>query len=301
MATDTKKVTDFTEITAADVTTGDWLVVLDSDAGELKKIHPNNVIDHLASAYGQSLMDDANAAATLTTLGFSSLAQDLMGNANLAALLSSLSLDGDLATLTLPDNVTISSFMQGVLDDASVTAMGATTDLWTDYKEGVFGSEVATTSGNSVTIDSAIPAEVNEIVVTIRSVSTDTDNEDLVLRFITASGTKSTGYQCLVLCLAAGSKNEESFTSGFALSGQDLFDSGDSLDGYITFVRMDDSGHKWFGYGGTNNLTDFFQIAGAINTDPNERVTGILITSIGGAATFDGGSVACHYKYEGGL
>lgn len=63
--------------------------------------------DTTISAFGKTIVDDANAAAVLATL----------------------SLDADIATLALPANTTISAFAKTLLDDTSATAAKATLEV----------------------------------------------------------------------------------------------------------------------------------------------------------------------------
>lgn len=103
-----KKISDLDELAASGLASGDFFVVVDTDVGTTKKLDADNVLDALSvTAFVKTLLDDANAAAILTTLG----------------------IDNDIATLSLPASTTISAFMKTVLDDA--TAVAARTTLGT--------------------------------------------------------------------------------------------------------------------------------------------------------------------------
>ena len=93
------------------------------------------------TAAGRALLDDANAAAQLATLGLdadlatlalpasttiSAFGASLVDDANAAAALATLGLDADLATLALPASTTISAFGKTLVDDADATTALAT-------------------------------------------------------------------------------------------------------------------------------------------------------------------------------
>lgn len=78
------------------------------------------------TAFVETLLDDATAAAFLTTLGFSAFVQTILNDADAAAVLVTLGLDADLATFDLPASTTISAFIKTLLDDASAEAAKTT-------------------------------------------------------------------------------------------------------------------------------------------------------------------------------
>jgi hypothetical protein len=92
------------------------------------------------TSFGRSLVDDANAAAAIATLGLdadiatlalpasttiSTFGASLVDDANAAAAIATLGLDADIATLSLPASTTISAFGATLVDDAdAATARG---------------------------------------------------------------------------------------------------------------------------------------------------------------------------------
>src|SRR5215207_7043553 len=102
-------------------------------AGDVEKI--------ACTAAGRALLDDANAATQLATLGLdadlttlalpasttiSVFGASLVDDANAAAALATLGLDTDLATLALPASTTISAFGKTLVDDADAATALAT-------------------------------------------------------------------------------------------------------------------------------------------------------------------------------
>lgn len=114
-AVETAKIKDLNVTTgklAADAVTGAKLA---DDAVDSEHIADGAVdLVHLGSDFttaGKALLDDANAAAQLTTLGVSAFVQTLLDDANAAAFFTTLG---------------ISAFAQTILDDANAAAVLAT-------------------------------------------------------------------------------------------------------------------------------------------------------------------------------
>ncbi len=99
------------------------------------------------SAFGRTLVDDANAAAAIATLGLdadiatlalpasttiSAAGAALIDDANAAAQIATLGLDADLATFALPASTTISAFGATLVDDADAATAIATLGLDAD-------------------------------------------------------------------------------------------------------------------------------------------------------------------------
>ena len=104
---------------------GDWFAVVDVSENETRRISSTNLLDNHTTEFTRSLLDDATAAAFLTTLGLdtdlvtfsvpanttiSAFGKTIIDDADAAAVLTTLGLDTDLATISVPANTTISAF-----------------------------------------------------------------------------------------------------------------------------------------------------------------------------------------------
>ena len=96
------------------------------------------------TSFGRSLIDDANAAAAIATLGLdadlatfsvpasttvSAFGATLVDDANAAAAIATLGLDADLATFAVPASTTISAFGATLVDDADAATARTTLGL----------------------------------------------------------------------------------------------------------------------------------------------------------------------------
>ena len=116
------------------------------------------------TAFGRSLVDDANAAAAIATLGLdadiatfalpasttiSAFGATLVDDANAAASIATLGLDADIATFSVPASTTISAFGATLVDDADAATARATLGLGT----------ISTQNASAVAITGGVAAE----------------------------------------------------------------------------------------------------------------------------------------------
>lgn len=122
------------------------------------------------TAFGASLVDDANAAAALTTLGLdadlatfavpgsttiSAFGATLVDDANAAAAIATLGLDADIATLALPASTTISAFGATLVDDANAAASIATLGLDADLATFALPASTTISAFGATLVDDA--------------------------------------------------------------------------------------------------------------------------------------------------
>lgn len=135
------KISELPTLASGDLAVNDAFVVVDTDVSTTKQIAAQDIVDAIATDFAQSLLDDANASAMLTTLGLdndlltlslpasttiSAFAKTFLDDATASAVIATLGLDADLATLSLPANTTISAFGASIVDDANAAAVTTT-------------------------------------------------------------------------------------------------------------------------------------------------------------------------------
>jgi len=128
-----KKVSAMTELAAGALAANDYFVVSDISQNTDRKVAAGDIFDAASSAYARTWMDDANAAACMTTLAIAAFAQGWLADATLAAWLATVGLDVDLATLDLPANTTISTYAKtwiGAADNAAIRLATALPRGW---------------------------------------------------------------------------------------------------------------------------------------------------------------------------
>jgi hypothetical protein len=122
------------------------------------------------SAFGATLVDDANAAAAIATLGLdadiatfalpasttiSAFGATIVDDANAAATIATLGLDADLATFALPASTTISAFGATLVDDANAAASIATLGLDADLATFALPASTTISAFGATVVDDA--------------------------------------------------------------------------------------------------------------------------------------------------
>jgi len=118
------------------------------------------------TAAGRALLDDANTAAQIATLGLdadlatfslpasttiSTFGASLIDDAAASNAIATLGLDADIATLSLPASTTITAAAATILDDVSVAAINTTLGLGTTDSPTFGGLSVTNAGADSTT------------------------------------------------------------------------------------------------------------------------------------------------------
>jgi len=170
---------------------------------------------------------------------------------------------------------------------------GVTTNSGAVYNGIASGTAVASTSGTSIDFTS-IPSWVKRITVMFSGVSTN--NTSNVQIQIGTGGTPTTsGYLGTVSYIAGlNTTSSNAFTAGFGVTNTTA--SGDIYHGQMFLTLLDSATNKW-AYSSSvcrSDATVNFLGAGSVS------LAGVLnmlrITTAGGTATFDAGSINILYE-----
>lgn len=278
-----KKVSAMTELTAGNLNASDYFIVKDTTAGTTKKLLAEGIIDDYITDFSETWLDDANAAAVLTTLGVESFAQDWLDDATLAAFLTTVGLDTSLATLSLPANTTISD-------------IGKVLCAYTGYEDAVSHLSLRTgwTYESKVTCSGAQAIELAtwtsdpaEIIVLLNHVDTTNATDGVVIQLEgDTSGYITSGYEGNVMRSYGANMDEQSATSGFALNRPGASSGGTDRTGIAHIHRRTDGGQDWFcEYYGTRDASNTIMSNGFL--DFNEDLVGLRLYNL--TANFNGG------------
>lgn len=183
--------------------------------------------DTTISAFGATLVDDANAAAVLATL----------------------SLDADLATFALPANTTISAFGATLVDDATKIAAKATLGIPVTYVDdyaSIAEAVTAATTGGILQFGPSTKTITAEVTI----------NKALTIQGcgITSQITQSTGGKCHFLVTASNVTIRDLYFYGpqYAASAAEIGVKayGANAGAMISKIKVENCYFKNLGYGG---------------------------------------------------
>jgi hypothetical protein len=174
-----------------------------------------------------------------------------------------------------------------------VNAMTSTTTALTpNHNLTILGTGQNTTSGTAITF-SNIPAGIMKLNVHLMGVSTS-GTSNLILQLGDAGGAENTGYLGSCTTIAGATPSTSSFTAGMGLTN--AVAAASIIHGHITLIRVSSSAHTWTGIGilsfsnaTTTNLSSTFKTLSA-------ELTQVVITTAGGADTFDAGAMNITYE-----
>ena len=290
---------DLNELGSGQLASGDWFVAVDtsdttdSDEGTTKKVDADNIGDALLSAFVKTVIDDANAAAVMTTLGITGFMQGMVDDTNLSDWLTTMGLDADLATLALPANLTISAFIKTILDDADADAARTTAAM---VRTWVYEAQMATTSGTTVVLGTGLPAGILEIDIMFHKVSAAGNFEVPVVQLGDAGGYDVAGYEGVSWYQQGANVLEANVGDGFYGIGTAVFGASDQLIGLMRLRRWDVAEYIWNAYCVSMDTSSGF-VGGyqGVHTMTGE-LTDIRINTPGAVVEFDVGEARMRYK-----
>jgi hypothetical protein len=164
------------------------------------------------TAFTQTLLDDATAAAFMTTLGITAFAQTLLDDTGAAQARSTLGINYE--SLTALTELAEADLLFIYDDDAAAykNITVANARAWLGGPTGV--TPVATTSGRTAAFTS-IPAWATRIDVCLASVSMDGNTDSMVIELGDSGGYETSGYLWGISSESGGSQQNN--TTGFQL------------------------------------------------------------------------------------
>lgn len=153
----------------------------------------------------------------------------------------------------------------------------------------VQGTAVASTSGTSIDF-TGIPSWVKRITVMFSGVSTNGTSQ-LQIQLGDAGGIETTGY--LSGAWTGASNYQTGITSGFVLNGSTV--AAAAYHGNITICNQ--TGNSWCSSHSLGASGGSYHCLGGGSTTLSDTLTQLRITTLGGANTFDAGTI--NILYEG--
>ena len=168
--------------------------------------------------------------------------------------------------------------------------------IGSDVSVGTYSSEVATTSGHTITLTNEVPASARIITVMLDSVSV-AGTEDIVIQLGTGtSGSPSyvtSGYLGTRGYLSAGGGALEASTDGIGIKNAVGAASYVSVVITITYFGQDDIWH-WTGSGTYSDATTVMTLSQG-DIDLSGTLTQMQIKTTGGSA-FDAGKIKVYFR-----
>lgn len=156
----------------------------------------------------------------------------------------------------------------------------------------VLSTVQASTSGTAITF-SSIPSGVRKIHIMFSGVSTS-GTSDLIVQAGDAGGVENSGYLGSVCTITTATPAIDNPTTGFGLTATTIV--GMVLHGAATLTLMNSSANTWAytSLVGHSNAATHSTGAGVKST--SAVLDRVVITTVGGADTFDAGSINISYE-----
>lgn len=232
--------------------------------------------DLVATAFIETLLDDASAAAARTTLGAVATGTDVP--------LSTFTTAGDVVQATGAG--VVARLGIGTARQVLAVNSGATAAAWSD--KITLAAEQASTSGTAITFGS-IPAGVKKITVMLNGVSTNGTSAYLI-RLGDAGGLEATGY---VGTCSTEAGAMTTYDTGFMIASAPQ--AAATYTGVFTLYLQDAANFTWNGMGmlARSAAANLFTSTGSYAL--SAELTQLAITSVT-PDTFDAGAISIQYE-----
>jgi hypothetical protein len=186
------------------------------------------------------------------------------------------------------ESQTLPAASQSEVNSMELTSVG----LHPNHNLIVLGTQVASTSGTSITF-SSIPSGVRKIQIMFSSVSTS-GTSNIMVQIGDVGGVETSSYLGAATTITSATPATANFTTGFGVTATTL--AAGSLHGVVTLTLMNNSTNTWAATSimGHSNATTISIGAGAKAT--SAELDRVVITTVGGADTFDGGAINISYE-----
>lgn len=172
------------------------------------------------------------------------------------------------------------------------TMTSTTTGLTPNHNKIVLGTAQTTTSGTAITF-SSIPAGVRRINVMFSGVSTS-GTSNVMIQIGDSGGVEATGYLGAADTITTATPATANFTTGYGVTATTV--AGMIIHGIATLTLMSSSAFTWAcsSQVGHSNAATFSMGAGVKSL--TAELDRVVITTVGGADTFDAGSINISYE-----
>ncbi len=259
------------------------------------------------TAFMETLLDDANAAAARATLdaqqdvfttrgdlvraGASGVAERVALGANNKILKS------DGTDVVWGDDVAASETVAGNVEIATQAEVNAMTDtgraLTPNHNKIVLGTEQATTSGTAIDF-TGIPAGVRRITIEFVGVSTN-GTSPFIVQLGDAGGIENTGYiGAASTVTSAAAAASASSTAGFSLNH--FMRAAGVYSGVLELSLENAAAFTWVSSGNLGDSATPEMHTSAGSKSLSAELTQLRITTAGGTAAFDAGAINISYE-----
>lgn len=180
-----------------------------------------------------------------------------------------------------------------IASQSTVNTMTSTTEVMSpSHNKIVLSTAQASTSGTAITF-SSIPAGVRRITIMLSGVSTS-GTSNIMVQIGDAGGVEATGYLGAATTIASATPASANFTTGFGVQATTA--AGTISHGSIVLDLMNASAFTWAARAivGHSNATNISMGAGVKSL--SAELDRVVITTVGGADTFDAGSINISYE-----